>query len=391
MVNIKDLFKNYTLNTYNRVGPVFVKGKGSFLWDDKGNKYLDFFPGWGSSILGHCHPRLVKAITNQANTLIHLPNNLYFPEQAILAQEIIKNSFPGKVFFCNSGTEATEGAVKFSRLYGKDSGRYEIITMKNSFHGRSFAGLSATGQAKYKDMFKPILPTFREVPFNDFQALQKKINKRTIAVILEFIQGEGGVNIADKEFISNIKKACQANDLLFIADEVQTGMGRTGELFCFKHYDIIPDIMTLAKGLGSGVPIGAFVVSNRIADIIKPGMHGSTFAGSPLVTRVGYEVFKVIKDDNLLAKANDLGKYIFAQFKIFKARFPFIKDVRGKGLMLALEFNLDASKIEEAALKQKLIIKATQGNIIRILPALNISKQELDKGLGILEGIFKQI
>ncbi|MDD4955731.1 MAG: aminotransferase class III-fold pyridoxal phosphate-dependent enzyme, partial [Candidatus Omnitrophica bacterium] len=293
--DVKQLFSDYSLNTYKRVGPVFVKGKGSYLWDSEGKKYLDLFPGWGVSILGHCHPKIVKAIKEQAGKLIHLPNNLFQEEQALAAKEIVKNSFPAKVFFANSGAEAIEAAIKLTRLYGSKTGTYEVITMKNSFHGRTFGALSATGQAKYKDPFKPILPWFKEAVFNDFESFKSLVNDKTVAVILELIQGEGGVNIASKEYVTKLKEYCKEHDLLFIADEVQTGMARTGKLFSYQNYGITPDAFVLFKGLGAGVSVSAFVVKNEIADLFKPGLHASTFGGSPLITAVTLEVFDIIK------------------------------------------------------------------------------------------------
>ncbi|UCG34665.1 MAG: aspartate aminotransferase family protein [Candidatus Omnitrophota bacterium] len=387
--NTKKMLEQFVLPTYSRVGPVFTKGKGSWLWDQAGARYLDLFPGWGVSILGHCHPRIVKVIRSQANKLLHLPNNLFFKEQAMLAKEIVKSSFASKVFFANSGAEAIEGALKFSRLFGKYRGRYEIITMKNSFHGRTFGALSATGQAKYKVPFKPLLPMFREARFNDFEDFKKKVNDKTVGVLLELVQGEGGVNVADKDYIKKLRTYCDKNKLLFIVDEVQTGMGRTGSLFCYSQYGIIPDIMVLSKGLGAGVPISAFVVQRKISDLIKPGMHASTFGGSPLVTRAALEVFKVIKSENLLSNTKKKGKYLLDQLNKLKKEFGVIKEVRGKGLMLGIELKGNAQPIFQEALKRKVLINYTHVNVLRLLPALNVKKEELDKGIKVLRDIFK--
>lgn len=386
-VAVKNLFKKYSLNTYTRVGPNFVKGRGSWLWDDAQKRYLDLFPGWGVSILGHCNGRIVKAITGQAKKLIHLPNNLYNQEQALLAKEIIKNSYPGKVFFANSGAEAVEGAIKLSRLYGKGR-RYEVITMKNSFHGRTFAALSATGQAKYKKPFKPILAGFKEARFNDFSSFKSKVTKKTVAVILELIQGEGGVNIADKQYIKKVKDYCKKRDLLFIVDEVQTGMGRTGKVFCFQNYGITPDIMTLSKGLGAGFPISAIVVRKSLADIIKPGMHASTFGGSPLASRVAKEVLKTIQTKSFLKSVSAKGKYLSGKLKAFKKKYPIIKEVRSMGLMSGVELKIQSMPIFLECLKKRLIINSTHGNVLRVMPALNVKRSELDKGLAILEEVL---
>ncbi|MEM7817014.1 MAG: aspartate aminotransferase family protein [Candidatus Aenigmatarchaeota archaeon] len=388
---IKKLFSKYLLNTYSKSGPVFVKGKGSWLFDINGKRYLDFFPGWGVSILGHCHPKIVKVIREQCKKLIHLPNNLYQKEQALLAKELIKNSFKGKVFFANSGAEAVEGAIKLSRLYGRNKNRYEIITMLNSFHGRTFGALSATGQKKYKEPFKPLLPTFRETIFNDFNDFKRKINKKTIGVILELIQGEGGVNIAEKEYVKNIENYCRENDILLIIDEVQTGMGRTGKLFCFEHYDITPDIMLLSKGLGGGIPISAIVVKPKIADLVRPGMHASTFGGSPFASRVSLEVFKIIKEEKILDNVEKLGKYTFERLLELKKDFSFIKEVRGLGLMLGIELNRESYPVFLKSLEKGLIINSTHNTVLRIMPALNIKKEEIDKGIEILKEVFKKI
>ncbi|MDP8289441.1 MAG: aminotransferase class III-fold pyridoxal phosphate-dependent enzyme, partial [Candidatus Susulua stagnicola] len=331
-MNTKNLFKKYSLNTYTRCGPVFVKGKGSWLWDQEGKKYLDLFPGWGVSILGHSHPKVVEAISKQAKKMIHLPNNLYFKEQALLAEEIVKKSFPSKVFFGNSGAEAVEGAIKFSRLFGKGK-RYEVISMKDSFHGRTFGALSATAQEVYKKPFKPILPGFKSAKFNDFESFKKQVTPKTVAVILELIQGEGGVNIASKEYIRKLKDFCKKNNILIIIDEVQTGMGRTAKLFCYQNYYLVPDVLILSKGLGAGVPISALVVNKRIADLIKPGMHASTFGGSPLVSEVSRQVFKIIEKEQIINNVQDKGSYLLKRLYDLKSKFSFIKDARGIGLM----------------------------------------------------------
>jgi len=388
---IKNLFNDYSLNTYKRVGPVFVKGKGSFLWDNDGRKYLDLFPGWGVSILGHCHPKVVKAIKEQTKKLIHLPNNLFQEEQALLAQEIVKKTFPAKVFFANSGAEAIEGAIKLTRLYGKSSGRFEVITMTNSFHGRTFGALSATGQAKYKEPFQPILPGFKEAEFNNFESFKSQVNPKTVAVILELIQGEGGVNIASKEYVKNLSDFCKANKLLLIVDEVQTGMARTNKLFCYQNYDITPDAFVVSKGLGAGVPISAFVVKDELADLFKPGLHASTFGGSPLVTKVSLEVFKIIEEEKILENTKNMGDYLLESLNKLKNKFSFVKEARGAGLMTALELNIDSFPIFMKAMEEGLVINSTHGTVLRIMPALNVKKTELDKGLRILTKVLKTV
>ena len=389
-MNIKKLYKNYTLNTYTRYGPVFVRGEGSWLWDETGDAYLDLFPGWGVSILGHAHPKISRVIKEQAEQLIHLPNNLYFKEQALLAREIVKKSFSAKVFFANSGAEAVEGAIKFSRLFGRGK-KFEVITMRDSFHGRTFGALSATAQKKYKNPFKPLLPGFKEAKLNDFESFKNKVNLKTAAVILELVQGEGGVNIAGKEYVCKVRDFCRKKQILFIIDEVQTGMGRTAKLFCYQNYFLVPDIMILSKGLGAGVPISALVVKKSIADIIKPGMHASTFGGSPLVSRVSREVFRIIEQEKLLKNVQIKGKYLKERLNMFKKKFSFIKEVRGIGLMVGLELKIDSYPIFLKCLQEKLIINSTHKKVLRIMPALNVTKPELDKGLRILEEVFRNI
>jgi predicted acetylornithine/succinylornithine family transaminase len=382
--------RNDLLGVYKKEGPVFVKGKGSFLYDQVGNKYLDLFPGWGVSILGHCHPRLVKRIKQQASQLIFIPNNLRHHWQQDLATVIRKETFPGKVFFANSGTEAIEAAIKFSRLYGR-SERYEVIAMRNSFHGRTLGAVSVTGQSKYRRPFTPLLAGAKIVDFNNFAAFKKKVTKKTVAVILELIQGEGGVNLAEKEYVNNLYRFCRRHDILFIVDEVQTGMGRTGKMFAYQHYNIKPDIITLAKGLGAGFPISCMVVADKIASTMRPGHHASTFGGSPLATSAGLEVFKVIKEEKLLQNTVKMGKYLVKKLNYLKEKYPLIKNIKGKGLMVGVELSQEGYSVFSQAMKQKLIINVTQNNIIRIMPALNVTKSEIDKGIAILEKIFKKL
>lgn len=382
--------QSYLLPVYTRIGPVFVRGEGSFLWDDKGNKYLDLFPGWGVGILGHSHPRICKVVSQQAKELIFLPNNLNHPWQSLLAKEIVNNSFKGKVFFANSGAEAIEAALKLTRLYGRGK-RFEVITMGNSFHGRTFGALSATGQKKYKQPFKPILPGFKEARFRDLADFKKKVTKKTVAVLLELIQGEGGVNVADKHYVKELRKFCKAHDLLFIVDEVQTGMGRTAELFCYQHYPVVPDIMVLSKGLGAGIPVSCMVAADRIAGVMKPGHHASTFGGNPLAARVSLEVFRIIKEEKILYNVRKMSGYLTGRLEKFKARYRFIKEVRGLGLMMALELKIKSYPIFEQAFKKRLIINSTHENVLRIMPALGVKRAELDQGMNILEEIFERL
>jgi acetylornithine/N-succinyldiaminopimelate aminotransferase len=383
-----EIFENYDkyiLSTYTRLPVIFVKGKGMTLIDIDGKKYLDFFPGWGVNNVGHCHPKVMGAVRDQIDKLIHIPNNLCHPHQAKLAKEIIVSSFPGKVFFCNSGAEAAEGAIKLSRAYGHQSGRFEIITMQNSFHGRTMGALSATGQRKHQEGFEPLLPGFKTIPFNDLTALKAALTPQTIGIMLELIQGEGGINIADKNYVQEIRKICDEKDILLIFDEVQTAMGRTGEMFAFKHYDVAPDVMTLAKALGGGLPIGALVVAEKFTGVLKPGMHASTFGGSPLVCKAALGVFKAIRSEKMLANTKKMGAYLLEKLASLKQKFNCIMDVRGIGLMVGIKLNIEGKSIVEDCFRQGLIINCTQGSVLRIMPALNVSKKQIDKAVFILE------
>ena len=393
MATKKDVFESYDqfiFPTYARLPVVFVKGKGSVLTDMDGKKYLDFFPGWGVSNVGHCHPKVVAAVRDQIGKLIHIPNNFFGINQAKLAKEIIRNSFDGKTFFCNSGAEANEAAIKFARLFGgafpgADGARFEIITTLNSFHGRTMGAISATGQAKHQKGFAPLLGGFATVLFNDIEAVRSAVTPKTVAVMLELVQGEGGLNIASADYVRALRQLCDEKDLLLIVDEVQTGMGRTGEMFAYKHYGIVPDVMTLAKGLGGGLPIGAMVAGRKVAHLLQPGMHGTTFGGSPLVTKAALGVFEAIHKDKMLKNARTLGAYMVGELKGFQKRFPIIREVRGLGLMIGVELSIEGKGIFDACFENGLIINCTQGKVLRIMPALNVTRKEVDKALVILE------
>jgi acetylornithine/N-succinyldiaminopimelate aminotransferase len=378
-------YQENILSTYTRVPYIFVKGKGCVLTDIHGKRFLDFFPGWGVSNLGHCHPKVVAAVRDQIDKLIHIPNNLYHPNQAKLAKELIRVSFSGKIFFCNSGTEANEAAIKFCRAYGNGK-RFEIITTTNSFHGRTMGSLAATGQLKHQQGFSPLPGGFVTVPFNEFQAVKSAVNDRTVAIMMELIQGEGGIHVATQEYIQSIRKLCDEKKILLVVDEIQTGMGRTGKMFAFENYGIRPDIMTLAKALGGGLPIGAMVVNEKLADVFKPGMHGSTFAGSPLVSKAALAVLKALGDGKILKHVKGLEPYVYEKLLGLKKKFTCIADVRGIGLMFGVEVKGDIGpKIFSKCLEHGLIINCTQGNVLRIMPALVVTKKQIDKAVYIIE------
>ncbi len=384
-MKLEEVFESYKENimpTYTKVPLVFVKGKGSKLWDIHNKAYLDFFPGWGACNLGHCHPKVMQGVRDQISKLIFIPNNYYHIPQAKLAKEIVYWSYPSKVFFCNSGAEANEGAFKLARKFGQ--GRYEIITFENSFHGRTLATLAATGQKKYQEGFNPLPEGFKIVKFNDIEAVKTAVSDKTVAIMLELVQGEGGINVATKDFVSEIKDICVKKKLLLIIDEVQTGIGRTGKLFCYQHYGITPDIMTLAKSLGGGFPIGAMVVKKEIADTLGPGMHASTFGGSPVIARAALAVFKAIQKEKMLNNSRVMAEYLFTKLNTLKEKYPVIKEVRGLGLMAGVELNIEGKGIVEKCIESGLLINCTHAKVLRLMPALNVTKKDIDRAITIL-------
>ncbi|MCM8780656.1 MAG: aspartate aminotransferase family protein [Candidatus Omnitrophica bacterium] len=384
--DVFDFYNDYIMSTYTKIPLVFNKGKGSRLWDIENKSYLDFFPGWGVCNLGHCHPKIMTAVRHQISKLVFIPNNYYHIPQARLAKEIVYWSFPAKVFFCNSGAEANEAAIKFSRIFGK--GRYEIIVFENSFHGRTLAALSATAQKKYQEGFAPLVEGFKVAKFNDLKAVEDNLTDKTVAIMLELVQGEGGINVADKDFVLALRKLCDEKNLLLIIDEVQTGIGRTGKMFCFQHYGVIPDIMTLAKALGGGLPIGAMVVKREIADILGRGMHASTFGGGPVICKAALAVLRTIQKERLLTNAQRVGEYLFGKLNELQNRFKIIKEIRGIGLMIGIELSIPGRPIVEDCIKQGLLINCTHDYVLRLMPALNVTKKEIDRAVKILDNVF---
>lgn len=386
--DVFNAYNNYIMPTYTKFPLIFVKGKGSRLWDIHGKAYLDFFPGWGVGNLGHCHLKVMSAVRDEISKLIFIPNNYYHIPQAKLAKEIVFWTYPAKVFFCNSGAEANEAAIKFSRKFGAGD-RYEIITFENSFHGRTLGALAATGQKKYQDGFSPLPEGFKLVKFNNIEEVKKAINlEKTVAIMLELIQGEGGINVAERDFVLELRKICNEKNLLLIIDEVQTGIGRTGKLFCYQHYGITPDIMTLAKALGGGLPIGVMVVKKEIADTLGPGMHASTFGGGPVICKAALAVLRAIQKEKLLPNAQKMGEYLFLKLEELKNKYPIIKEVRGMGLMVGIELNMEGKIIVEKCQELGLLINCTQDKVLRLMPALNITKKEIDKAISILDSVF---
>ncbi len=388
---VKKLYEKYVLSTYSRTDLCLVKGAGARVIDSEGKKYLDFFPGWAVSGTGPRHPKVVAEMREQLGKILHVSNNYYNELQGLLAEKIIKHSFPGKVFFANSGAEVNEGAIKLARKYGYPT-RYEIITMEKSFHGRTLATLTATGQDKVKKGFAPLPVGFKHVPFNDIGAVKAAVTKETVAVMLEPIQGEGGINVAGEGYLKELAGFCKEKDLLLILDEVQTGMGRTGKMFAFEHYGIEPDMITLAKSLGGGMPIGALVVAEKHAGVLTPGTHASTFGGSPIVCAAALGVFRAIEEEGLLKNTVKMGEYLVKKLNKLREKNPVIEEIKGKGLMIGVKLALDdASKVAEGCLKEGLLINCTQMNVIRIMPPMTVTKEEIDEAIDKIEKVLENI
>jgi predicted acetylornithine/succinylornithine family transaminase len=384
----------YLMSTYGRMPIVMRKGRGMKVWSSDGKEYIDFLAGIAVNSLGHCHPKVVIALQKQAQRLLHVSNLYHIKPQIELAKILVNNSFADKAFFCNSGTEAVEGAIKLARKYAYDHAsaeKFEIITATGSFHGRTYASLSATGQDKLKEGFEPLVPGFKHVPFNDIDALEKAITINTCAVILEPIQGEGGIKIPSDNYLKQVRELCDKNETLLILDEIQTGIGRTGTLFAYEHFEIEPDIITLAKGLGSGVAIGAILARDSVAASFKPGTHGSTFGGNPLACAAGLATIETLLEDGfLLDNCNRMGKYFMERLKKLKNDFPdSITEARGKGLMLGLELTKEGGKVVELCAKRGMLINCTAGSVLRFTPPLIITEKEIDLLTVALKDIFK--
>ncbi|MDR1205852.1 MAG: acetylornithine transaminase [Peptococcaceae bacterium] len=386
--NIAAMGQEYVMNTYGRQNFALERGKGSFVWDADGSRYLDLVAGIAVNNVGHCHPRVVDAIRRQADKLIHCSNLYWIENQVRLAKLIADHSCGEKVFFCNSGAEANEGAIKLARKWAlKKYGhvRPGIISAVNSFHGRTFGALTATGQKKYQKDFNPLTPGFKHVNYNDIQALRDAADDTVAAVLLETLQGEGGVVPAAREYMSGVKALCEERGMLLIIDEVQTGLGRTGKLFGYEHYAIEPDVFTLAKGLGGGFPIGALVARGEAAAAFEPGDHASTFGGNPLATAAGEAALSVILDENLSGAAEEKGNYIRKKLARMKEKYPVIQDIRVWGLMVGIQLSVEGQAIVNRCLADFVIINCIQGNVLRLVPPLTISYEEIDQALAVIE------
>ncbi|MGH7192177.1 MAG: aspartate aminotransferase family protein [Candidatus Saccharimonadales bacterium] len=380
----QDEFDQYVLPTYPRFPITITKGDGSYIYDDKGKAYLDFLSGWGVSNLGHRPKPVVDAVTAQLKLLIHVPNVFYLEPQGRLAKLLVENSIEGKVFFGNSGAEANEAAIKFAKLYGRGR-RHTIITAERSFHGRTTAAMAATGQSSVKEGFEPHLEGFVHVPFNDVAALRSAVNDDTVAIMVELVQGEGGIHIATPRYAAAIRQLCDAKDILLIVDEVQSGMGRTGTLFAYQGYGLNPDIVTSAKALASGLPIGATIVSDKVAKLVRPGMHGSTFGGGSLVAEAAIATLKEVLDPKVQGRAALIADLLATKLAGLENKHGCIKQLRQKGLMIGIELDRDSKPIVETCLQKGLFINSTQTKVIRLLPPLNAAAEEVDRAVSIID------
>jgi predicted acetylornithine/succinylornithine family transaminase len=388
---IVSLYKQFVMPTY---APklALVRGKGTKVWDADGKVYLDFIAGISVVNVGHCHPRVVEAIQKQAGTLVHVSNLYHTENVAKLAEKLSTLGLKGKCFFCNSGAEANEALVKLARLWGHDHGKYEVITMANSFHGRTLAMVAATGQDKIKKGFEPMPEGFRHAEFNSVESVASLVNDKTVAVLVEAVQGEGGIIPATDGFMRGVRELCNARDLLMLCDEVQCGMGRTGNWFAYQAHGsgAEPDAFSLAKGLGNGYPIGAIVSGPKLADVFQPGKHASTFGGTPLACAAALATIEAIEEEGLVSRASLMGELIRKSLTAMAAEFPSVKEVRGRGLMIGLVLDKPAAPLVDLLTEMGLLTLATAGNVVRMLPPLNVKQDEVNEALDILHDALEQ-
>ncbi len=380
---IISLFDQYVIPNYTRYPVALVRGDGPFVWDAEGNRYIDFFPGWGCNMFGHCPKPVVKALQEQVAKLIHLPNSWYMEEQGLWAKMLSERSFGGKAFFCNSGAEANEAAIKLTRLH-TPKGKYKIITFYNSFHGRTMCTVTATAQAKYHAGLEPLVPGFVYCNYGDLAGVEAAIDDETAGIMLEPIQGEGGVNIPSVEFLQGLRALCDKHGLVLIFDEVQAGCGRTGEWFAYQHFNVVPDVITLAKTICSGVAAGAMLCKQELAPSLRKGMHASTFGGNPIAAAAGIATIKMVEDEGLLERAKQIEKRAKEHMTQWAKETDIIQEIRGVGAMLGLELKIDGACFVQRCMEKHLLINCTHGKVIRLLPAVNTPFDVFDEGLEIL-------
>lgn len=385
-----ELFKKYVIPNYSRYPVNLVRGEGSFIWDSEGSRYLDFFPGWGCNLLGHCPPKVVQAIQEQAATLIHVPNTWHMDIQGRWAKELSDRSFGGQAFFCNSGAEANEAAIKLARLHTPKE-RYKIISFEGGFHGRTFGALTATAQPKYHAGLGPMMAGFNYAPYGDLDAVADLVDDETCAILVEPVQGEGGIRIPPEGFLAGLRKLADDNELLLMFDEVQAGCGRTGNWFAYQEFGVTPDVMTLAKALCSGVAAGAMLTTPEIAPSLRPGMHATTFGGNPIAAAAGIATLQTMEEENLLDAAKQLGEFFRSRFEKLQQECDIIQEIRVLGTMVGVELTVDGGPVVAQCLERKLLINCTQGNVVRLLPAMNLSLEQAEEGFAILESVLQAI
>ncbi len=385
---IIEQFQKYVVPNYTRYPICLVRGEGSYVWDAEGNKYLDFFPGWGCNLLGHCPEPVVRAVQEQVATLIHVPNTWYTEAQGLWAKALSERSFGGKAFFCNSGAEANEAAIKLARLHTPKE-RYKIITFEGSFHGRTLGATAATAQPKYHEGLGPLMAGFTYVPFGDLEEVKRRIDGETAAIMVEPVQGEGGINIPPDGFLQGLRKLADDNGLLLIFDEVQSGCGRTGHWFAYQHFGVTPDIMTLAKALCGGVAGGALMTTAEIAPSLRPGMHAATFGGNPIAARAGISAIEMIEQENLLEHGRKVSDIFAKRLKALASECELVRDVRVLGMMIGVELSIEGAAVVKGCLERKLLINCTHGTVLRLLPALNLTAEQAHQGCDILAEVVK--
>lgn len=385
-----DLFKRYVVPNYNRYPVCLVRGEGSHVWDSEGNRYLDFFPGWGCNLLGHCPEPVVRAVQEQVATLIHVPNTWYTEAQGQWAKALSDRSFGGQAFFCNSGTEANEAAIKLARLHTPKE-RYKIITFEGGFHGRTLGSTAATAQPKYHEGLGPLMAGFVYAPFGDLEAVARLIDRETAAIMIEPVQGEGGVVLPPEGFLAGLRKLATDNKLLLIFDEVQTGCGRTGQWFAYQHYGVTPDVMTLAKAVCGGVAGGALLTTAEIAPSLRPGMHAATFGGNPLAARAGVATLEMIDNENLLENTRRISAVFKQRLVELQQKHEVIRDVRVLGVMIGVELAIEGAPLVKACMDRRLLINCTHNTVLRLLPAMNLSEEQVHEGCDILAEVLAEV
>ncbi|MDA0587620.1 MAG: aspartate aminotransferase family protein [Planctomycetota bacterium] len=383
-------FDKYVIPNYGRYPISLVRGEGSYVWDAEGNRYLDLFPGWGCNILGHCPAPVVEAVQKQVANLVHIPNSWYIEAQGDFAEAICTRSF-GKAFFCNSGAEANEGALKLARLHGMKENRYRVITFERGFHGRTLATTAATAQPKYHEGLGPLVAGFDYAPYGDLAAVEELVGDETAAIMIEPVQGEGGVQIPPDGYLEGLRRIADDNGCLLIFDEVQTCMGRTGSWFGYQQFNVKPDVLTMAKGIAAGVACGAVITTNELAPDLRPGMHASTFGGNPIAMAAGCATVKMIEDEGLLDNVADMSARLRSHFEELKSELSIIEEIRTCGMMIGVELSIPSTPAVGKCMQKGVLINATQGTVIRLLPALNVTADQVDEGCAVIAEVIREM